>query len=174
MGIDVAKAALQLVIENLEHCIDGPEGTPDPPHPPPVPTGGPAVELWTPIIGAAQGVSDQRYRYQTGYLVRQGPLVTWWAYVQFDSQGTMRGSIRLEGFPYPTATVPGFFGGGCSYSSNLSPSANDVTSIDVWTSGSRKDWNLFGRRLGQNPRPLVAEDINAATQLILHGSYLTD
>lgn len=148
---------------------------------PPGPMGpmGPAgagvdVGDWLPVIGGAGGESGQAYHYQIGHYVKCGRFVQWWAYTQFTNQGAISGNLVVKGLPFATATVGGFFGGGCSYSSNLSPEANDLTAIDVWTSGARRDWNLFGRRVGQNPRPLVLADVNLATQLILHGSYYTD
>lgn len=168
-SLEEIRAHAQLIIEQCD-ALSG--ETPEPPTLPPLP--GQKPEPWTPVIGAAQGTSSQHYKYQTGYFTKVDRTIHWWAYVQFEQAMVLKGNIRLEGLPLPTASEPGFFGGGCSYSSNLTPAANDIAGIDVWTSGARVDWNLYGRRLGQNPRPLVGEDLNAATQLILHGSYFTD
>ena len=163
----------------------GPQGPAGPAGAPGVP--GVAVEQgeWVPVIGGLQGQQGQTYRYQTGHYLKIGRFVQWWAYTQFFSgnpagsvqgQGSILGALNLQGLPFATATVAGFFGGGCAYSSNLSPHASDLTELMVWTSGARRDWNLYGRIQGNQtiPRPLVADDINQATQLVLYGSFFTD
>ncbi len=160
---------------DLNETFRGPQGLQGPPGP--AGALGEVVEF-IPIVGGRDGESGQRYHYQTGHAIvtplKVGKKVEFTSYTQFADQGTIAGPLVLKGLPFPTAYVPGFFGGTVSYSSNLSPTANELTALDLWTGGASSTWRFFGRRLGQNPRELTAADINLATQLICRGWYYTD
>lgn len=116
------------------------------------------------------------YSSQQGVAWKAGRLVTFQVYVQFSAWGAapMTGALSLHGLPFPTAALPVYFAAEVPYSSNLSPDANDITSIFLYTGGLQTAWAFYGRRLGQNPRTINAADINAHTQFIISGQYLTD
>jgi hypothetical protein len=128
---------------------------------------------WTPVIGGTTE-TGQVYHFQTGHYIKIGRLVTVWSYTQFSAKGGIVGPLHLKGLPFPTVNLPGFFAGVCSYSSNLSPNAANVSSIMLYTGGTQTVVALFGFMPGQNPRPLTTDDINDHTQLILSLSYPTD
>lgn len=151
---------------------DGPQGAPGPQ--------GPAAATergtWTPSLQShGGGNTGQQYQYQQGiYRARDGEC-TCWGYLQFSNLGTfMAGdSLILAGLPKPTANVPMFFAGICSYFSNPQPGAPQT--FYLRTNGGANYAMIDGLpQSGNNPPLLVPSFINPHTQMVFYFHYATD
>jgi hypothetical protein len=120
---------------------------------------------WVPILGGSGGESGQQYTSQHGRWVRQGDLIYVFTSIQLLVKGSIVGTVQLKNLPVFTATQPVFFGGIVTYSSNLSPHAEDLTALSMQCGGIRNSVDLYGFRIGQNRRELVPEDLNDHTQM---------
>jgi hypothetical protein len=120
---------------------------------------------WQPVLGGSGGESGQAYTSQHGRWVKDGVLLHLFTSIQLNGKGVILGTLQLKHLPIPTATQPVFYGGICTYSSNLSPNAARVTGISLQCGGVRDSVDLYGFLPGENRRPLVPDDINDHTQM---------
>lgn len=152
--------------------LPGPQGAPGPM--------GPAAATergtWTPSIRSlGGGNSGQQYLYQRGiYRARDGEC-TCWGYIQFSDLGIFPplDSLILAGLPKPTANVPMFFAGICSYFSNPQPGAPQA--FYLRTNGNASFAMIDGLpQSGNNPPAMVPGFINPHTQMVFYFHYATD
>jgi hypothetical protein len=143
---------------------------------------------WLPIVGGDAGESGQHYKFQQGWYLRTGKLVTIWSYTQFDSSftgspGIINGNVILKGFPFIVGNPPAnpvnggsapFIAGSVAYYTNMLTPQN----ITGMTCRSAPTWNygeLFKLRdQGNNPVKMARADLNDAVQLIVSMAFFID
>lgn len=153
----------QYPLQGFVEVPDGPvTGTPD------------EVRAFKPILGGADGEAGQQYRYQQAYGYRNGRFVHLQMYLQLAAKGTIRGELRVKGFPWPLRFVPGWVTGVVGYYSNLAPSVANVTNLTLLSNGGLTSAQIYGFIPGLNPRQLTFDDINDHTQFACSIDYLLD
>jgi hypothetical protein len=130
---------------------------------------------WTPVIGGSTSESGQVYQAQgqQGYYRVFGGMCYLRGYVHFSNAGTIVGTLKLKGLPFPTANLNVFFGGDITYFSNVQPATGP---LKIQTGGLQTTADIYNVAIpGSNP--VIASGsgtINNSTQMIIVFDYFID
>lgn len=67
---------------------------------------------WTPVIGGSGGTSGQAYSSQVGWYIKIGKLVVAGFSATLSTEGTITGSVEIQGLPFTVQNTTAFFGQG--------------------------------------------------------------
>ena len=124
---------------------------------------------WTPTVTGSTSASGQAYSLQSATYVLRGSLVLIHGILSLSTLGTITGSVRIGGLPFPIASSPA----GSLIIMDGTLSATVVSLVGVPIAGTSQI-DLQGRKVAAAARTTFAQaDLSATSTIVFGGDYPT-
>lgn len=128
-------------------------------------------KTWTPILGGSGGTSGQVYDASTvGTYSRIGNRVFFECYININTIGIITGNLELQGLPYRVA--PWFTPASLNLSYIKTVAFSGMLTANL--TPNTKIATFYYSASGGSPVNLTSASINAGTNIVVSGSYITD